>query len=223
MTTPVAFHDVRLQNVLRIAASGSLEYNTQLMTTASGFEHRNARWTQPRRRYEVHIGARPLSDLRSLQRFFRDRHGRLHGFLWRDILESRSSKQHEIPRAKDQPMKRLTADGRVWSFFKGLRNTSRPELVRRIFKPVPSSVQLAHNRAPIPLEQYVIHAAHGVISFRPGHYRTSGVTAGFEFDVPVRFDIDRLEIRMVTNLAGTCEPIPLVEIRLAEISPDDIS
>ncbi|MCY4505057.1 MAG: DUF2460 domain-containing protein [Hyphomicrobiales bacterium] len=221
MTMFPPFHDVRLQDALKVGAGGSAGFSTQLMTTASGFEHRNARWFAPRRRYEVYIGTRPLSELRRLQSFFLERCGRLHGFLWRDIIDYRS-RAFRAPLANDQTMKRLSDDGRVWAFFKGLKSPPRLKRLRRIFKPVASSVLLAHNRVPIPPEQYVVHAAHGVIAFHAGHYRTEGVTAGFEFDVPVRFDTDRLEIRMVTDIAGNCEPIPLMEIRVPEVSLDDI-
>ena len=221
MSMPPPFHDVHLQDVVRITGAGSLEYSTQLMTTASGFEHRNTRWSEPRRRYELHIGMRPLLVLIGLQRFFLDRRGRLHGFLWRDILEQ-TSRGWRDPSATDQPMKRLSDDGRVWAFYRGLRNQDRPTRFRRIFKPVASSILLGHNGQLIPPEQYVIHARHGVIAFRSGHYRTEGVTAGFLFDVPVRFDTDRLEIRATNHLTGSCEPIPLVEIRLPEVSPDEI-
>jgi uncharacterized protein (TIGR02217 family) len=38
------------------------------------------------------------------------------------------------------------------------------------------------------------------------------VTAGFEFDVPVRFDSDELEIDLSAFAAGEVPKIPLVEI-----------
>ena len=40
------------------------------------------------------------------------------------------------------------------------------------------------------------------------------MTAGFQFDVPVRFDTERLEVNLATFAAGTVPSIPLVEIRL---------
>jgi uncharacterized protein (TIGR02217 family) len=39
------------------------------------------------------------------------------------------------------------------------------------------------------------------------------VTAGFRFDVPVRFDTDRLDIDLSAFTAGEIPAIPLVEIR----------
>ena len=40
------------------------------------------------------------------------------------------------------------------------------------------------------------------------------MTAGFLFDVPVRFDTDYLEVDLSAFAAGVIPKIPLVEIRL---------
>ena len=39
------------------------------------------------------------------------------------------------------------------------------------------------------------------------------VTAGFEFDVPVRFDTDRLDVTWDLDRLGSIASIPLVEVR----------
>ena len=219
----VAFHHVRLQDAVNIRAGGSLEYSTQIFTSASGFEHRNGRWAQPRRRYALDFGTRRIRDLRTLSRFFRARKGRLHGFLWRDQLEYRSHNRPGGTLATDQPMQRLRADGRVWAFYKGLRQAPTDPRFRRIFKPVAASVRVAHRGQQIPPTQYVVHAAAGVIVFAAAHARTEDVTAGFEFDVPVRFDADQLEIQLTGSAAGTCAPIALVELRLPELTSEAIA
>jgi uncharacterized protein (TIGR02217 family) len=53
------------------------------------------------------------------------------------------------------------------------------------------------------------------VTFTVGHIPGSGqaVTAGFEFDVPVRFDTDQLEINLSQIEAGSIPHIPIVEIR----------
>lgn len=63
---------------------------------------------------------------------------------------------------------------------------------------------------------FVVEAATGVVSFQAGHVPGNGaeVTAGFEFDVPVRFDADRLDINLSAFEAGDIPAIPIVEIRL---------
>ena len=41
----------------------------------------------------------------------------------------------------------------------------------------------------------------------------AAITAGFLFDVPVRFDIDRLDIELTSFDAADAPSIPLIEVR----------
>ncbi len=61
-----------------------------------------------------------------------------------------------------------------------------------------------------------VDAVTGTVTFLPGHVPGEGesVTAGFEFDVPVRFDADKLEVSISGFPAGAILNIPIVEIRL---------
>ena len=58
------------------------------------------------------------------------------------------------------------------------------------------------------------NAATGLVTFAPGHIPPPGslVTAGFLFDVPVRFDIDAIEVDLSAFEAGEIPRIPVVEI-----------
>jgi uncharacterized protein (TIGR02217 family) len=40
------------------------------------------------------------------------------------------------------------------------------------------------------------------------------VSAGFEFDVPVRFDADRIDVTLESFAAGRMAAIPLIEVRI---------
>jgi uncharacterized protein (TIGR02217 family) len=61
-----------------------------------------------------------------------------------------------------------------------------------------------------------VNTSTGIVTFAGGHVPGVGgvVTAGFEFDVPVRFDTDQLEINLAQIEAGSIPHIPIVEIRL---------
>jgi uncharacterized protein (TIGR02217 family) len=56
----------------------------------------------------------------------------------------------------------------------------------------------------------------GLVTFATGSVpaEDAAITAGFAFDVPVRFDTDRLDINLTSFDAGDIPAIPLVEIRL---------
>jgi uncharacterized protein (TIGR02217 family) len=54
------------------------------------------------------------------------------------------------------------------------------------------------------------------VTFAAGHIPAAGaaVTAGYEFDVPVRFDTDKLEINLSGFQCGAVPSIPILEVRL---------
>ena len=62
---------------------------------------------------------------------------------------------------------------------------------------------------------FAVDTTAGIVTFLPGHIPASGaaVTAGFLFDVPVRFDTDYLEVDLSAFAAGAIPKIPLVEIK----------
>ena len=62
---------------------------------------------------------------------------------------------------------------------------------------------------------FTCDAATGMVTFLAGHIPAAGaaVTAGFLFDVPVRFDTDYLEVDLSAFAAGAIPKIPLVEIK----------
>ncbi len=87
--------------------------------------------------------------------------------------------------------------------------------VRAIAKPVAGSVLVAVAGALRTAgTHYDVEATTGLVTFRPGAIPAAGaaVTAGFSFDVPVRFDTDRLEIDLASFEAGEIPSIPLIEI-----------
>jgi uncharacterized protein (TIGR02217 family) len=54
----------------------------------------------------------------------------------------------------------------------------------------------------------------GLITFGFAPASAAAITAGFEFDTPVRFDTDSLAINLSNFAAGEIPSIPLVEIRI---------
>jgi uncharacterized protein (TIGR02217 family) len=62
---------------------------------------------------------------------------------------------------------------------------------------------------------FIVDTATGLVTFLPDHIPPMGaaITAGFAFDVPVRFDTDYLEVDLSAFAAGAIPKIPLVEVR----------
>ena len=85
---------------------------------------------------------------------------------------------------------------------------------RAISKPVDGSVLIAVNGAIAAATDFSLDATTGLLTFAPGRMPASGasITAGYLFDVPVRFDTDYLEIDLSAFAAGDIPKIPLIEI-----------
>ena len=54
----------------------------------------------------------------------------------------------------------------------------------------------------------------GVLTFDTPPAAGERVSAGFEFDVPVRFDTDRIQVSVASFQAGDVPHVPVVEVRL---------
>ncbi len=183
------------------------------MTLASGREHRNGRWADSRRRYEAGFGMRGLDALHAVLAFFEERRGRLYGFRFRDRVDSRSGPPGRPIGPLDQPLG--TGDGATASFplLKTYGSGFAPYR-RRIAKPVAGSVRVAVAGREVEPGGFACDPTTGLVTFAAGQVPPPGaaVTAGFSFDVPVRFDTDALTVDLAAFTAGEIPRVPLVEI-----------
>lgn len=212
MATP--FHEVRFPVETAIRARGGPERRTDIVTLGSGREERNARWAHSRRRYDAGSAVRSLAALAAIIAFFEERRGRLHGFRFKDRTDFRSSAGGAQASALDQVLG--TGNGALAAFqlAKTYGGAFSP-YVRTIPKPVNGSVTIAVNgTVKTSGTDFSVDHATGIVTFLPGRIPPPGatVTAGFEFDVPVRFDTDRLDIDLASFEAGEAPSIPLIEI-----------
>lgn len=208
------FHEVRLPLRLSLAASGGPGRRTDIVALSNGGETRNARWADARRRYDVGTGLRALEDLYALIAFFEARRGQLYGFRFRDPVDHGSAVYGQSPAAADQLIG--TGDG-VTTLFALTKTYADPggATSRRIEKPVEGSVLLAVDGVPVDPGDYSVDTATGQVVIAPAATPAAGthVTAGYEFDIPVRFGIDRIEISLAAFKAGSVPTVPLVEIK----------
>jgi uncharacterized protein (TIGR02217 family) len=210
------FHETRFPTAISRASQGGPERRTDVVVLGSGAEERNARWADSRRSYNAGYGVKSLDDLHAVIAFFEERRGRLHGFRWRDPVDCRSGPPEAIPTALDQLL--ATGDGAtaVFQLVKTYGAAFNP-WTRAIGKPVSGTVLVAvAGVTQAPGTAYTVDHAAGVITFLAGHIpaASADITAGYEFDVPVRFDTDRLEIKIQGVRHGAIPSIPIVEIRL---------
>jgi uncharacterized protein (TIGR02217 family) len=210
-----SFHEVLFPLDIALKSAGGPQRRTDVVTLGSGAEERNARWVHSRRRYDAGYGVKTFEALAQVVAFFEERRGRLCGFRWRDRLDH-SSAAPGVPVAPTNQTigigDGVTAAFQLGKIYGALYSPYR----RPIAKPVPRSVRVAV--AETELEEgthFTVDTVTGLVTFFADHIPPAGaaVTAGFLFDVPVRFDTDYLEVDLSAFAAGAIPKIPLVEVR----------
>lgn len=212
----MSFHEVQFPTDISKGSAGGPERRTDIVTLRSGFEQRNSIWAHSRRKYDASLGLRNVNDLYAVIEFFEARSGRLFGFRWKDWTDYRSKQPRSIVTRDDQLLG--VGNGSQASFQLIKRYISGSQTyVRTIKKPVQGTVLVGvDGAARTEGTHYNINYTTGVITFTPGNIPAPGqsVTAGFEFDVPVRFDIDYLNVSVDAFEAGAIQAIDIVEIRV---------
>ena len=208
--TMPAFHDVRFPLELGYGASGGPQFSTQVALTSSGYEQRNSSWAEARLHYDAGLGVRSEADLATLVDFFRARRGQAHAFRFTDPFDHDSAGGASIT-AFDQQLG--IGDGIATSFALVKRYGDIDPQARRITRPVAGSVQVAVGGIVTAASWSL--GAGGTVDFDRAPAAGVVVTAGFSFDVPVRFAEDRIEVSLAGWRAGDLPSVPLVEVREA--------
>lgn len=209
------FHEVLFPLDVALKSAGGPERRTEIVGFGSGREQRNARWADSRRRYDAGYGVKTFEALQQVVAFFEERRGPLTGFRWRDRLDCSSATPGAPVSPLDQGIGIGDGTRASYQLVKTYGAGFAP-YVRTIAKPVAGSVRVAVGGVEAAASTFACDPATGVITFAAGHLPPSGaaVTAGFQFDVPVRFDTDYLEVDLSAFAAGAIPKIPLVEIRV---------
>ncbi|WP_423068489.1 phage distal tail protein, Rcc01695 family [Devosia sp. CN2-171] len=207
----MTFHPIRFPLDISLGARGGPERATDIVTLSSGREERNSRWVHSRRRYNAGYGVKSRADMAAVLAFFEERRGRFHSFLWRDGLDY-SSNGTDAPTMLDQVIG--TGDGVTVSFALTKRyGAAFDPYLRPITKPIVGTVVMAVAGASVPATDFSLDELTGAVTFDVAPADGASVTAGFLFDVPVRFDIDRLDVELTSFDAAEVPSIPLIEVR----------
>ena len=212
----MTFHEVRFPTDISLNSSGGPERRTEIVVLGSGHEERNTRWAQSRRRFNAGYGVKTLNDLHQVIDFFEERRGRLYGFRWKDQLDYKSTTPQDEISMSDQTLGVGDGSQAEFQLIKQYGQNHAP-YNRNINKPVSGTVRVAvAEELQTEGAHYIVDETTGVITFQSGHIPAAGeaITAGFEFDTPVRFDNDTLKINLSRFQAGEIPDIPIIEIRL---------
>ncbi|MEQ1942277.1 DUF2460 domain-containing protein [Mesorhizobium sp. VNQ89] len=208
-----SFHDVRFPPSVAFGATGGPERRNEIVSLTSGREKRNARFSQSRRHFDAGTGVRSLSDLHDVLAFFEARRGSLHAFRFRDPFDMKSCRPDEAVSAADQVLG--VGDG-VRARFALIKTYGEGEdaYQRFIARPVIEALLVAVSGEEVAADHWSFDFETGEVVFEADSIPVDDaiVTAGYEFDVPVRFDTERLAVSLTAFRAGQIPSIPLIEV-----------
>ena len=208
----MAFHEVRLPDLIGRGLVSGPSRRVQIKSVGSGNEGRAVTWADSRRQYDLSYGVRRADDLAAIVGFFEARNGPLYGFRLKDWADYRSGPPGTVPTATDQVIG--TGDGASDEFQ--LVKAYGPAAIgytRTIDKPVSDTVVIALDGVE-QASGWTVDVTTGLVTFDTAPAEDVEITAGFEFDVPVRFAQDELDLELDIERLGSIPAIPLVEIRL---------
>lgn len=183
----IDFVEERLELGYHYGCVGGYQFKTDIIENGESLEQRNALWWQPLGRWQ--LGERALLDsdfenikeVEYLRDFHAARQGSLQGFRFKDWSDYYITNQYL-----------WTTDGVARQFQLYKTYTAGSESYRRpITKPVPGTVKIYLDGLQItyPLVNYT----NGLISFSVPPAPGQILTVDFEFDIPVRFEADKIE------------------------------
>lgn len=212
----MSFHEIQFPTSISRNSEGGPVRLTDVVVLRSGFERRNSIWANARRKYDAGLGIRGIGDLYDAYEFFEGREGMLYGFRWKDWLDFKSCKPHETVSASDQNIG--TGDGSTTVFqLKKTYTSGSSTISRDVTKPIVGTVLVSVNGSPV---LGACDHTKGKVFLQEAPPLGSEVTAGFEFDVPARFDQDEFMVNLDHFEAGAVPNLKVIEIRVAPTEVD---
>lgn len=210
----MSFHEVRFPASLSFGSVGGPERRTDIVTLANGFEERNTPWAHSRRRYDAGLGLRSLDDMERLIAFFEARRAQMFAFRWKDWADFRSCLPSGQISHDDQVIGRGDGVTRAFALVKTYRSGDQ-SYIRPVAKPVLGTVTLGIEGARLyEGVDFAVDLTTGLVTLSEAPTTGLEITAGYEFDVPVRFDTDRIATSVASFQAGEVPRVPVLEVRL---------
>ena len=206
----MSFDDVRLPVYVERGARGGGRFKTQIVSLSSGYEKRNRQWSKARMRWDIGYGIQDQDDYEDIIEFFYARQGMYQGFRFKDWTDFRVG-------TTSNPQTIGTGDNSETS-FKAIKTyaSGTSTYSRRLFKLVSGSISMYLDSVLQDPADYSVDVDTGTITFLAAPAKSVDVGIVAEFDVPVRFDTDELDLEVDLEDAASVPSIPVVELKLQE-------
>lgn len=208
------FHEIRFPPALSFGSLGGPQRRTDVVTLANGFEERNSPWAHSRRVYDAGVGMRSVDDLQAVIGFFEARYGQMYGFRWKDWADFTSAAPSKGIHFEDQHIAYGDGVRKTFQLIKSYRSGGHI-YERPLTKPVAGTVRIGVEQVEYQEGvEYAVDITTGLITFADPPDLDMQIFAGYEFDVPVRFNTDRLQVSMASFKAGQVPDVPVLEVRV---------
>lgn len=197
----IGFHEVRFPEDISFGSTGGPCYSTDITSMKNGTEQRNINFTQPRCKYNVALGVKTEAQMAEVIKFFHARKGRGFGFRYKDWSDYRL--EHELIAMGDGQKNKFQI---IKTYTSGGFST-----VRQIKKPVSGTIKVYLDS--VQAEGWVCDYTTGIVTFTTPPESGKGIYCTGEFDVPVRFDTDEMNVGIQAGDYFNWTSIPLVELR----------
>lgn len=197
----MSFLEIRFPESIAFNSSSILEFNTTIIKAKNGYEQRNINWNSNKMKFNIINGIKTKTELDELITFFRNVKGAGYGFRFKDFTDYQAENQYIG-----------VGNGKTKEFqlIKAYRVSDNIVYYRKITKPVISTVRVFIN--DIESKDFNIDLTTGLITLNTVPEVNTSIKANFEFDVPVRFENDIMEITMNSINSGNVKEIILTEI-----------
>ncbi len=197
----MSFLEIRFPESIAFNSSSILEFNTTIIKSKNGYEQRNINWNTNKMKFNIINGIKTKAELDEVITFFRNVRGAGYGFRFKDWTDYQIDNQYLG-----------LGDGvtKEFQLIKSYRVSDNIVYYRKITKPVISTVRVFIN--DIESKDFNIDLTTGLITLNTVPEIDSIIKANFEFDVPVRFENDIMEITMNSINSGNIKDITLIEI-----------
>lgn len=199
------FHDVVFPLLANIGTIATLSRHTDVVGLANGREVRRGRWAEGRRSWSLDGGSLDAASAQVLTSFFEAREGRRFAFRFEDPLDHGTAVGANVS-ASDQILGVGDGDATQFALVKTYGDVVRQNLLIR-----PETVRVAVDGNEL-LTGWSVEG-RGIQFASPPPVGVP-LTAGFLFDVPVRFSDDQLSMTLGSQ-GGFARKIGLVEVRIS--------
>jgi len=210
----------RFPTDIRFGSLSGPTMSTDIVSTGGGVEHRNANWDLPLYKFQAGYAVKTRAVALQVYELFLAMQGRFGGFRVQDAWDySSSSDGVGTPADTDQ---QIGIGNNIEDDFQLIKTYTKGgiSLARVIKKPVPSAGVLIKVDGIGKTEgvDYTVDYTTGIVTFVAPVPNTDVITAGFEFDVPCRFDTDDLSHLQfqISTVSGEGDIVSFADIPLVE-------